>query len=132
MQIIQIQIQIHFFLFVQYINIHTVTLITSETHVGFISFYTYITYNNICIDLTLCNKSGVDITTTKSPQQKFPADWLTMKDQLTIHNQALCQKPPKKAPDASIINDNQHNLKVPPNKSIHSLFFLMLYIVNQW
>ena len=38
----------------------------------------------------LWNKSGVDITTTKSPQQKLPTDWLVMNDQLTIHDQALC------------------------------------------
>ena len=63
--------------------------------------YTYITYNNKCIDLILWNKSGVDITTTKSPQQKLLADWLVMNDKLTIHNQALCQKPPMKAPGAS-------------------------------
>ena len=63
--------------------------------------YAYITYNNKCIDLILWNKSGVDITTTKSPQQKLSADRLVMNDQLTIHNQVLCQKPPKKAPGAS-------------------------------
>ena len=36
-----------------------------------------------------------------SPQQKLPPDWLVMNDQLTIHDQALCQKPPKKASGAS-------------------------------
>ena len=72
----------------------------SETHDGFIWLHTYITYNNKCIDLILWNKSGVEITTTKIPQQKLPTDWLVMNDQLTIHNQVFCQKPPKKAPGA--------------------------------
>ena len=51
---------------------------------------THITYNDECIDLILWNKSLVSITTNK----KLPADWLVTTEQLTSHNQALCQSPP--------------------------------------
>ena len=80
--------------------------------------------------LILWNKSGVDITTTKSLQQKLPVDWLVMTDQLTNHYQALCQEPPRKTPGASNVDPgglfHQHLTSSP----LHSIINLIAKFIR--